>query len=532
MIDAKKGLFYFTSNINIPHARLASSGSYYVPITPEVIPYLKNEPMTSAAKKEIEEIEHRILWLKQQRDSLEQRKPLSPDLYIFKPLAHQIDAISRMIETNIAGVWAQCGLGKTYISIHLVKEMKKRGKFRGVLVVCPKSLVRGVWLEEVKKFSDLSVYDLTKKKIIKGKTVYPQPPNGFDFYIINYEQLNKKKDVIKKLDINAVFFDESSKLKNHNTITWRAANDIVEKMEYRYLLSGSPMPHGPEDAWSQIYLLDRGMSLGTSYWYFMERTHKKFTTSDGRKHFWKPTASGAKWVKDQVSKISLYYDKRECIDLPAFQNIVIPCELSPKQRKAYDELKKELCTIVDGEYVVAKSATSVIPKFQQITGGFAKTVDDNVIPFPENPKLDTLLDLVESIDDKIIIWAWFRHEIEAIHKAILNLGRSCVYIYGGMNAKHIQDCIDGFKSGIEILVANQAVLGYGHNLVCAHYAIVFSNPLNYELRHQSRERIERIGQKEHMFYYDLVAKDTVDEKILKGLQSHESMQKYLIKAEV
>jgi SNF2 family DNA or RNA helicase len=94
------------------------------------------------------------------------------------------------------------------------------------------------------------------------------------------------------------------------------------------------------------------------------------------------------------------------------------------------------------------------------------------------------------------------------------------------------DNIQSFKGGAQILIVNQEVLGYGHNLVCAHYAITYSNPTNYNLRHQSRERIERKGQTEHMFFYDLVVKDSVDEKVLRGLSSHESMMKYLLKAGV
>jgi len=511
--------------------RQASSGLFYVPVTPEVVPFLRDQLSTSA-QKAVAGLERGLLQLEEQKQSLEIRKPI--DIFSFKymPMAHQVDAIGRMLKTKYACLWADCGLGKTFTAINLAKEMKQEGLFKGALVVCPPSLIKSVWMEEVPKFSDMSVFNLRQKRTIKGKLQYVTPPAGIDFYLINYEQLHRRKDMLKNLGCNVIFFDESTKVKNHNTDTWEAANEIVESYEYRYLMSGSPMPHGPSDAWAQLYLLDRGMSLGRSHWYYMKRTHTEIDVKDSNKKFWKPTAEGAAWTKKQVMKISLRYDKRDCLDLPPSKDIIVKCEMTPKQRKAYEELKQEYCTIVDGEYVVAKTTLALVPKFQQITGGFVKNTDGNLIEFKDNPKLDLLVDVVSGISEKIIIWAWFRHEIDCIYKCLDDLGYSCVYVYGQMGDRKTYDNIQAFKGGAQILIANQSVLGYGHNLVCAHYAVTYSNPTDYNLRHQSRERIERKGQTEHMFFYDLVVKESVDEKILRGLSSHENMMKYLLKAGV
>jgi SNF2 family DNA or RNA helicase len=532
MIIERRGLLYLPDGLDVPHVRLSSQGQPYVPVTPEVIPYLSGEQLSSSAKKAIDDLNVNMLDLEAQRQSLGIRKPI--DLFSFKymPMAHQIDAISRMIRTKYACLWADCGLGKTYTAINLAAEMKREGIFTGALVVCPPSLIKSVWMEEIPKFSDMSCFNLRTKKTVNGKNGYMIPPHGIDFYIINYEQLSRRKKQLASLGCNVIFFDESTKVKNHNTSTWEAANEIIDSFEYRYLMSGSPVPHGPSDAWAQVYLLDRGMSLGRSHWYYMARTHKPIEIKNSKKVFYVPTAAGAEWTKKQLSKISLRYDKRDCLDLPPSKDITLTCEMSPPQKKAYEELKKEYCTIVDGEYVVAKSAMSVIPKFQQISGGFVKSADGKVVAFKDNPKLDLLIDTILSIPEKIIVWAWFRHEIDAIAQRLFDEGVSFVFVYGQMNENTVYDNIQAFKAGTQVLVANQAVLGYGHNLVCAHYSITYSNPTDYNLRHQSRERIERKGQKDHMFFYDLVVKDSVDAKILRGLANHESMMRYLLKAGV
>lgn len=532
MITESRGLFYLPDGLEIPHMRQATTGQFYVPVTPEVMPYLKNEQFNARAQMAAAGLERGLLQLEAERTSLNQLKQVDVFSFKYMPMVHQLDAVRRLIHTKYGCLWADCGLGKTYMAIMLAEEMKRQGIFKGALVVCPPSLVRSVWMEEIPKFSNMSVFNLRTKKTVKGKTGYMTPPQGMDFYLVNYEQLARRKEIFKNLECNVIFFDESTKVKNSSTHTWEAADYFIDGYDYRYLMSGSPMPHGPSDAWAQIYLLDRGMTLGTTYWYYLERTHKKITSKDSKKEFWIPTAEGASWTKKQLAKISLRYDKRECLDLPPSQTILLKCDLTPKQRKAYEELKTEHCTIVDGEYMVAKSALSIIPKFQQITGGFVKNDHGEIITFPENPKLDLLEDLISDISDKMIIWAWFRHEIDCIYKRLDGLGYSCVYVYGQMGDKKVYDNIQAFKGSTQILIANQAVLGYGHNLVCAHYSITYSTPTDYQLRHQSRERIERKGQTEHMFFYDLAARDSVDEKVLRGLSSHENMQKYLLKAGV
>jgi SNF2 family DNA or RNA helicase len=207
-------------------------------------------------------------------------------------------------------------------------------------------------------------------------------------------------------------------------------------------------------------------------------------------------------------------------------------ELSPKQRKAYNELKEELCTVVDGEYVVAKNAISVLPKFSQITGGFVKNDQDEIMTFPENPKMDLLLEVIESIDkdEKFIIWAWFQHEVEAIYEALQKHGKKNNYtvqmLYGGMQNK-VSSRIKEFRGGSRGLVANQAVIAHGHSFTFCHYMIFYSNPFDWELRFQAEHRLPRIGQKDAMFVYDLVCKDTVDVKLLNVLHNKEAMHNFL-----
>jgi SNF2 family DNA or RNA helicase len=548
MITSRKGKFYFPIGeypSSPPYARINSSCTeWYLPVTPETIQWVIGRPMDVQAKRDVDEMSRLLAKRDACIQSLNTEKGVDFIGYDPPPYWHQSDAISRMLGTEYAALCADCGLGKTYIILNLLQEMRKRGELVAAFILCPSSLVEEVWIESTEKMTSLSIFNFRQQKSVKidkGKyrLQYVQPEKPYDIYVVNYEQIaNRYQDFIK-VDYNVFVCDESTRIKNRDAIKNSAAIAMRDKAKYCWLMSGSMAPNGPEDYWNQFNIMDGGASLGREHWLFMEMTHTARHPYDREKKkyneaitFWEPRPEGVQYVKERTRPLMLVYKIKDCIDLPEMKFITMKTELTAKQRKAYDELKDELCTVVDGEYVVAKNAVSALPKFSQITGGFVKNDQDEIMAFPENPKMELLLEVIESIDkdEKFIIWAWFQHEVEAIYEALSKHGKKNNYsvqmLYGGMQNK-VSSRIKEFKGGSRGLVANQAVLGHGHSFTFCHYMIFYSNPFDWELRFQAERRLPRIGQKDAMFVYDLVCKDTVDIKLLNVLHNKEAMHNFL-----
>jgi SNF2 family DNA or RNA helicase len=418
--------------------------------------------------------------------------------------------------------------------------MKDRGMLTGAFILCPSSLVEEVWVNSTAEFTSLSIFNFRQQhtvKIAKGKykKEYTQPDKPYDIYVVNYEQIAKRVQGMIGVDYNVFICDESTRLKSRGIVKDEAAHALRAKAKYCWLMSGSMAPNGPEDYWNQFHILDNGASLGREHWLFMEMTHDARHPRDATTNkpneaitFWVPKASGKQYVKERTLPLMLVYKIRDCIDLPEMKFITMKTDLTSKQRKAYDELKEELCTVVDGEYVVAKNNMSVMSKFAQITGGFVKNDQDEMMAFDENPKFDLLMEVVESIaeDEKILIWAWHQHEVVYIAQALADKGYGVEMLMGGMTRK-VKSRIKNFRGETQILVANQAVIGHGHSFTFCHYMIFYSNPFDWELRFQSERRLPRIGQKDVMFVYDLVCKNTIDIKLLRALSTKEAMHKFL-----
>ena len=544
MITARNDKFYFPVSEYPnppPYARLNSRGTdWYLPTTPEVLPYVMGRPLDRFAHHETEVLQRLVAQREECIASLQEVKPIDFLGYTPSPYGHQVDAISRMLGTKYAALCADCGLGKTYIILKLLQEMKDRGMLHGAFVLCPSTLVEEVWVESTAEMTTLSIFNFRKQKSVKVakgkyKQEYVQPDQEYDIYVVNYEQVARRVDDFVNMNYNVFVCDESTRIKNPQAIKINATSTLRDKAEYCWLMSGSMAPNGPRDYWNQFYVMDQGASLGNEHWLFMKMTHEEHHPYDreAKKYnekisFWTPMPEGAQYIKERTRPLMLVYKLRDCIDMPEMKFITLKTDLTPKQRKAYDELKDELCTVVDGEYVVAKNSVSVLSKFEQITGGFVKNDQDEIMPFADNPKFDLLMEVIESIgkEEKIIIWAWFQHEVEYIYEQLQKKKYAVEMLHGGMQNK-VQKALQRFKGDSQILVANQAVLGHGHSFTFCHYLIFYSNPFDWELRFQAVRRIPRIGQKSVMFVYDLACRNTIDIKLLQALSSKESMHNFL-----
>jgi len=192
-----------------------------------------------------------------------------------------------------------------------------------------------------------------------------------------------------------------------------------------------------------------------------------------------------------------------------------------EQIRMYKDLQKEAMTLLEnGELVSAPQVITQMLRIQQLLSGHLKTDEGEMIEIPTQ-RLSAMMECIEEVSGKIIIWSRFRYDIVHIQRELAKVyGKdSVVSYYGDTSDQDRQIAIDRFQNGnARFFVANPATAGYGLTLTEANTVIYYANDFNLETRIQSEDRCHRIGQKNPVTYIDLIAEGTIDEKIVKALR--------------
>lgn len=517
-------------NKKLPKKRNSDRRYLIVPASPYYAHVLKNCPMDDRAKNLIKDIITRYKEHQKNLKNLAQLKKINFNFIKdpFTPYAHQAEAIRLIWDTTYAAIFADCGTGKTPMFIWLIELLKKMGKPFKTLVVCPKSLIKQAWQNDILKVShDLEGTNLHYKRQSRDNPIH----------ILNYESIPSRLDWLMEQGYDLIIFDEATKVKNKDSGRSKACTKLAHSIKRRYVLSGSPAPNGPADLWSQFYILDKGMTLGTDFGDFQRKTHNSFEDEFGHLK-WKVHDQGAEMIKKAIAPLVLRYKLEECIDMPEQVFVKRRIALSPSQIMAYEEIEKDMVTVIDGEEILTPFSVVQLAKFCQITGGWIIDNDGTVHGFPKNPKLDALLEYVDEIGhQRIIIWTWYQHHNHGVSNALRKRGYKVSQMFTesfGIDGKKrkFDAVMEEWRAEGEIIVANHETLGYGHTLNEAKYSIYYDNSFNFDHRYQTLRRNWRSGQDVATIVCDLVAINSIDVHMLRSLKTKEAMQAYLIDPEV
>ena len=226
-------------------------------------------------------------------------------------------------------------------------------------------------------------------------------------------------------------------------------------------------------------------------------------------------------LSEQIGLFSYRVLKVDCLDLPDKIYIKRSIELTSEQQKVYDSMKEKAMAILNGKQVTTVSVLTQLMRLNQITcGHFA--ADDGTVQEVKSNRLSELMDVLDETEGKAIIWAHYQYDVKAIIKEIKKVhGPGSVVDYYGLTPQdQRQDHIKRFqaKNGVRFIVGTTQTGGYGITLTAANTVIYYSNGYDLEKRLQSEDRAHRIGQKKSVTYVDIMAENTVDEKIVKALR--------------
>lgn len=463
-----------------------------------------------------------------------------------------------------APLFLDCGMGKTFIVLVSTELQIKSGELRpGKTLICAKlmTLEEG-WLKDAEKFTNLKLKMLWMPagRVRRKERIIEMLNEPADAYVINHDGVRIFEEALAAHQFQKVVIDESTILKNfhgmHRAIKGgqfgRSIMNVAANASHRVIMSGTPAPNGPDDLWGQFSFLDPdGVLLEPSFNDFREEfmqlvdlrpKNKRYRTlRDGSTVYmplgprdpkqWEVKKDSVERIGGIVNPLAFRAKIRDHItDLPELTTIPHLVDMTPEQKKHYDDMKERLRVVINDTRITVPVKLTQIMKLRQITGGFIIDNEDVPHAMPVNPKLDALDSLLEEIgtEDKVVIYAQYQWEVELIKSRYKD--RGIVSVYGGnssqQNLKNVSDFIN--DPSVKLAVLHPKSAAHGITFTMAHYMVFYSIDHSAEDNYQCVKRIERMGQKSAMFVYYFLCKASIDRHIYQVVIDKNKAQEQLL----
>ena len=452
-----------------------------------------------------------------------------------KPYDHQVTALEKSWDKKEYAYFMEMGTGKSKVLVDNIAMLYDKGRINGALIIAPKGVYRNWYSQEIPNHlpghidHKTILWTATTSKA-KDKEYQQLFKIDLDLHILimNVEAFSTKKGLefatsFLNCHNSLMAVDESTTIKTPSAKRTKAILNLGKIALYRRILTGSPVTKSPLDLYTQCGFLD-GYLLGfDSYYAFRNRYAVMVERNFGGRRVQIP--KGYKRLgelSDKLKPFSYRVLKEDCLDLPDKIYIKREVDLTDEQRNTYVTMKSAALAQLKGKMATAPHVLTQLMRLHQITCGHLKNDDDTITEIKNN-RISSLIELLEEVEGKVIIWANYVYDINRIVKAIsLKYGDdTIVQYYGAIPAEQRQKNIEKFQdldSPVRFFVGNPQTGGYGITLTAANNIIYYSNGYDLEKRLQSEDRAHRIGQKKAVTYIDLIAPKTIDEKIVKALR--------------
>jgi len=452
-----------------------------------------------------------------------------------KPYAHQLTALEKSWNKETYAYFMEMGTGKTKVLIDNLAMLYDKGKIDGALIIAPKGVI-GTWYKQeipnhlpdhIENVSVMWQSLITKKQKNNLDALF-KAEEKLHILIMNVEALSTSKGTefaARFLNSHKTLMaiDESTTIKNSSAKRTKNILALSKYAKYRRIMTGSPVTKNPLDLYSQCEFLSPWLLNFQSFYAFRNRyAEMKTIHARGRSIQVVHKFQNIGELSDKLKGFSYRVLKEDCLDLPDKIYIKRNIALTSEQLKLYQQMKTMALAVLNGKQVTSVTVLTQLMRLHQITCGHF-TADDGSTQLVKSNRITELMDVLEEVEGKAIIWANYQHDITNIIKAIVEeYGEESIVDYYGLTAQEDrQENIQQFQNNpkCRFLIGTPQTGGYGITLTAANTVIYYSNGYDLEKRLQSEDRAHRIGQKKSVTYVDLICENTVDEKIVKALRN-------------
>jgi len=452
-----------------------------------------------------------------------------------KPYAHQLKALELSWDKPYFAYFMEMGTGKSKVLLDNIAMLYDQGKINGVLIVAPKGVYKNWYEGEIPthlvdhiKYTSVLWQAMINQKQQNELDKLFEPGEDLHIVMMNVEAFSTKKGVefaakFLRCHRTMMAIDESTTIKNPDAKRTKHICSLADYAPYKRILTGSPVTKSPLDLYKQCEFLKKELLGHTSYYTFRTRYAKMSTANFGGRSVQIVTGyQHLSELSEKLKPFSYRVLKDDCLDLPPKTFIKRTIQLTPDQKKIYLQMKNLALAQMNGKMMSTATVLTQLMRLQQITCGHF-TADDGTIQDVDSNRIRELMDVLDEIEGKVVIWAHWQRDVNRIIRDISKKFGENSYVdyYGLTPMKNRQENIKKFQdpnSSVKYFIGTPQTGGYGITLTAASNMIYYSNGYDLEKRQQSEARIDRIGQHFPMTYIDIMCENTVDERIVKALK--------------
>lgn len=449
--------------------------------------------------------------------------------FTIPPMRHQLISLAFASNNNRVAFLHGVGTGKTLTALWTAQILESKK----ILVVCPSSAF-SAWERDISKYTNYS-FDFLLGSGKKRRSILKKRR---DIYIINYEGLktiycNLKTGKGWKIDYSSfihkfdcVILDEVHKCKSYKSIQSNICHQLSKMAKIVIGLTGTPVDKSLLEAFNIYKVIDLGSSLGNNYFLYRNKYFRQGF------YDWIIKPGAEKIILDKIARTSISFNREECFDLPEIQEEIREIEPTKEFLDMQHSIISSTEILLDGTRIKleATELEENEEKFRQIRAHFLRELplgflyyktgeeDKKVYRLKKNPKIESLMDLLEDTSGKVIIFYHFKEEGLLIQEAIKKSKILFIQIQGGQSAKDRSDSIKKFtkNQSIKYAIVQESAGSEGWEGYVAHVAIFFSPIGSPLLRKQCIGRIHRMGQTHSCLIVDLVLKRSIDTRVIKN----------------
>ena len=407
-----------------------------------------------------------------------------------QPFDHQKVTAEFLISNPKSFCFNEQGTGKTASVIWATDYLMKRGLLRRVLVICPLSIMKSAWQQDLFKFAMHRTVAVAYGSARKRKEIIAA---GAEYVVINFDGVGIVKEEIVNGKFDLIVVDEASAYKNAQTDRWKDLRYLTKHIKGLWMLTGTPAAQSPVDAYGLAKLVNP-TGVPPFFGQFKDSVMDKVTM-----YKWVPKV-GADRIVHKVLQPAIRFEKAQCLDLPPVTRVFREAPLTAQQEGFYKTLKSEMMIEAAGEEVSAVNAATKINKLLQISCGSIYTDTGEVVDFDVSNRLKVVREIIDESSHKVLVFVPFTHTIEVLEKYLTKNGIECDVINGSVSVNKRSDIVNRFQNGgtTKVLIIQPQAASHGLTLTAADTIIWYAPVTSVETYLQANARIDRPGQNNNM----------------------------------